>query len=262
MIEYEITSPSNDRIKRLIRLRERRHRDSEGVFVVEGERLFNRALAAGLTPVEVFHDPTQVEVESIPTVSTSSLALDKASYRRESEGLIAVFPQISLTLDSIGLSRHTLVLMAEGIEKPGNLGAMLRSADAVGADAFVAIDSLTDPFNPNAIRASTGALFSVPVAMTDLDSCLAWLHEAGVTLLAASPERGEDYWSIDMTGPTALLVGAEAPGLSTAARAAVNTLVRIPMLGDTDSLNASVSLALLAYEALRQRGSDQDSVST
>lgn len=247
---YDITSPSNDRIRRLVRLRERRHRDAEGVFVVEGSRLVERALAAGMEPIEVYTDRSLDLPGFERAVTVDPTALDRASYRNRSEGLIAVFEQLDLSLNRLG-SPGSLVLAAEAIEKPGNLGAMLRTADAVGADAFVAVGSTIDPFNPNVLRASTGALFSVAIAVCELVEFLDWLDR--VELVAAVPGSPIPYWADDLTGDTALIVGSEDAGLSEEAVEAARRTVSIPMAGITDSLNASVSLALLAYEAVRQR---------
>jgi TrmH family RNA methyltransferase len=251
---YELSSPSNEKIKRLVNLRERKHRDAEGLFIVEGVRLFSRAIVSGLEPVEVYYDPGQVDAGSHPgAVSTSPQALQKASYRSKSEGLIAVFPQMDLSLESLQLPDNPLILIGEGIEKPGNLGAMLRTADAVGAAAFVAVDSRIDPFNPNAVRASTGALFTVPLASADFASVHDWLQTTGIKLIAASPDAKTDIWNADLTGPVGLLIGSEAEGLSAVAVEAAETLVRIPMGGAVDSLNSSVAFAVLAYETVRQR---------
>jgi TrmH family RNA methyltransferase len=168
--------------------------------------------------------------------------------------VIAVFPQFDVGLAHLDLGPDPLVLVAEAIEKPGNLGALLRTADAVGAAALIAADPGTDPFSPNVVRASTGALFSVPLAVTDLGSALEWLRSRRVPVVAADPGSNQDLWAIDLTGSRALLVGSEHEGLSQTARFAADTSVSIPMLGAIDSLNVSVSMAVLAYEALRQRG--------
>lgn len=254
MPDYDLSSPSNEKIKRLVNLRERKHRDAEGVFIVEGVRLFSRAIVSGLEPVEVYYDPGRVDAGShAGAVSTSPQALEKASYRSTSEGLIALFKQFDLSLESLQLPDSPLIMIGEGIEKPGNLGAMLRTADAVGAAAFVAVDSRIDPFNPNAVRASTGALFTVPLASARIASVDAWLKRSGVKLVAASPDAETDIWDADLTGPVALLVGSEADGLSAGAIEAADTLVRIPMGGAVDSLNSSVAFAVLAYETVRQR---------
>ena len=256
MAAAEIVSPSNPRIRRLVGLRDRRQRDLESVFLVEGGRDLARASAAGQRPQEIYYDPELYDEAPQPAqleVAVAASALDRASYRGRSQGLIAVFPQFGVGLARLRPGPEPLILVAEAIEKPGNLGALLRTADAVGADALIAADPGTDPFSPNVMRASTGAVFSVPMAVCDLESALGWLGRNRVRVVAADPEAGPDLWSADLTGPCALLVGSEHAGLSDAARAAADTTVSIPMRGATDSLNVSVSMAVLAYEALRQR---------
>lgn len=256
MAAIEIISPSNPRIKRLIGLRDRKHRDQESVFLVEGARDLDRATAAGHRPLEVYYDPTCFVEPPHPAgleVAVAAAALDRASYRGRSQGVMAVFPQFDVTLDHLNPGTEPLILLVEAIEKPGNLGALLRTADAVGADALIAADPGTDPFSPNVIRASTGALFSVPMAVDHLDAAVDWLGRRGVQVVAADPNASESLWSADLTGPCALLVGSEHRGLSPAARSAADMIVSIPMRGITDSLNVSVSMAILAYEALRQR---------
>jgi len=245
---FEITSPSNDRIRRLVGLRDRRRRESEGVFLVEGLRLIKRAVRSGLEPVELYTDLSVDVSEFGDAVTVAPKAMDRASYRHTSQGVIAVFEQFPLDIGR--LDPGGLVLAAEAVEKPGNLGAMLRTADAVGAAAMVAVGAV-DPFNPNVIRASTGALFSVPVAVCDLEAFVDWL--GAVPLVATAPDAPLPYWDHDFALPAAIMVGAEDAGLSEAARAAASAVVSIPMKGLADSLNASVSLALPAYEAIRRQ---------
>ena len=179
--------------------------------------------------------------------------LDKASYRRQSEGLIAVFAQFPTRLTEIPPESTPLILVAESVEKPGNLGAILRTADAVGATALVTTGSGVDPFNPNVIRSSTGAIFSVPYAHADLAGLTSWLDDNDVDLVVASPEADIVYWDADLSGSIAILVGAENVGVSVEAIAAAQRTVAIPMSGTSDSLNVSVSIAVLAFEAKRQQ---------
>jgi TrmH family RNA methyltransferase len=256
MAAAEIVSPSNPRIRRLVGLRDRRQRDLESVFLVEGARDLARASAAGHRPQEIYYDPELYEEAPQPArleVAVAAAALDRASYRGRSQGVIAVFPQFDVGLARLRPGPESLILIAEAIEKPGNLGALLRTADAVGADVLIAADPGTDPFSPNVMRASTGAVFTVPMAVCDLETALGWLGRHRVRVVAADPRADRGLWSADLTGPCALLVGSEHAGLSDTARAAADTTVSIPMRGATDSLNVSVSMAVLAYEALRQR---------
>ena len=250
---YDVTSPTNERIKRLIRLRDRRHRDAEGVFVIEGPRLISRAIASGLEPLEVYVDGSTPDLDLPDAVTVEPTILSRASYRQRSEGLIAVFSQYSLSLEQINPGGSPLLLAAESVEKPGNVGAMLRTADACGAAAFISVDNTVDVFNPNVIRASTGALFMVPVAVATLDDLGRWLNRHSIRLIAASPTGEKPLWDTDMSGAVLLMVGSEDVGLSAAAREMSSALTSIPMSGSADSLNASVSLALLAFEAARQR---------
>jgi TrmH family RNA methyltransferase len=252
----EITSVSNPRIKRLVALRDRHERDLESVFVVEGIRELERAVEAGMRPLEIYYDPGRFPGPPHPAqieVSVAPQALDRASYRARSNGLIAVFARLDLSLERLTPPPGPLYLVAESIEKPGNLGALLRIADAVGAAGLIVTDTGTDPYNPNVIRSSTGALFTVPLAVATLDQTMTWLRGQDIRICAADPGADETLWDTDLTMPCALLAGSEHAGLSEAARAAADSLVRIPMLGTVDSLNVSVSMALLAYETLRQR---------
>lgn len=253
MPQFDITSANNERIKRLVRLGDRRHRDEERVFLVEGRRLLERALAAGLEPDEVYLDGSVAYSGPGDVVMVEPDALARASYRNRSQGVIAVIPHFPTDLSAITMPSAALALMAESIEKPGNLGAMLRTADAVGADVMIAIGEGVDPFNPNVVRASIGALFTVPLAVTTLAPLTRWLAERRLTVIAASPDAPLPYWDADLSGAVGILVGSEAFGLSDDALEMAAETVKIPMWGGGDSLNASISLALLAYEARRQR---------
>jgi len=224
--------------------------------VVEGAGDLGRALASGWEPLEVYYDPSlfpDPPHHASVVASVAPEALDRASYRGRSQGVIGVLARPDVSLDRLDPGPASLILMVESIEKPGNLGALLRTADAVGADALIAADPETDPFGPNVIRASTGAIFTVPLAVTDLETAIEWLRERRIRIVAAAPDAGTDLWSADLAGPCALLVGAEHDGLTESARSSADTLISIPMHGSADSLNVSVSMAVLAYEAIRQR---------
>lgn len=251
----DITSSANPKIKRLVGLRDRGMRDRESVFVVEGRASIERAVAHQ-PPKELYYDPTlfaEPPFHADLELTVERVALDRASYRGRSSGVIAVFDQFDLTLDRLELGPDPLLLVIEGIEKPGNLGAVLRTADAVGADGVIAADPATDPFNPNVIRASIGALFSVPLAVDDLDTVLRWLQDRAIRIVTAETAGTTVLWEANLTGPCALLVGSEHDGLTERAKAAADLAVSIPMRGTADSLNSSVATAVLAYEALRQR---------
>lgn len=251
----DISSPANPRIKWLARLRERRHRDQEGVFVVEGERLYNRAVEAGLAPELTFLTP-EMEIETTgTTITVDPTALDKASYRQRSQGVIGVFPQLATSLPGLGSPKsHSLMLVAEDIEKPGNLGAMLRTGAAAGADALVAVGRDVDAHNPNVVRASTGALFTVPLAISAWDDLQPWLEQGGIAVVGATPDSTTPIWESDLTRAVALVVGAEDRGLSRRALAAAEETILIPQSGrGVDSLNVSVAAGILLFEARRQR---------
>ena len=238
-----------------MRFKQRTHRDKEGVFVVEGNLLFDRARSSGLTPLEVFvtsGNPVQSELK---TTIVDPLALDKASYRNRSQGLIAVFEQFPRPIEAFPIGPSPLILVAESVEKPGNLGAMLRTVDAVGATGLITTGSPVDLFNPNLIRSSTGAVFTVPYAHAGLSELVVWLTERDVELVATVPGATDTYWAADLAGSVAIMVGAEDTGLSREAREAADLTVSIPMSGASDSLNVSVAAALLAFEARRQRSS-------
>ena len=227
-VAFDITSPSNDRIKWLVRLGERRHRDREGLFVVEGGRLYRRALNAGLIPVITFVSGPDRHDLAGETLSVVPGVLDKASYRKRSEGLIGVFPQFETTLNRIELSPTPLLLIAENIEKPGNLGAMMRTAAAAGAEALITVGSTVDPFNPNSLRTSTGAVFTLPLAVSSWDEAGPWLEKGGIEVIGASPDAGIPLWTTDLRGPVAVVIGAEDTGLSERAASVARQLVAIP----------------------------------
>jgi TrmH family RNA methyltransferase len=242
-----ITSVDNPRVKEVVRLRKGRERRRVGLFVAEGPREVERACAAGLTVRATYFAPTLIEWDEGEEVDER--VLRKMSYRDEPEGVLAVveIPRRELPAES------TLLLVAVGIEKPGNLGAMARTADAAGADALLVGDARSDPWNPNAIRASTGAVFTLPIVDVTAADVARLPHQRVAATLGAPHAHTEP----DYTRPTALLVGAEDEGLDDEWRAVADVEVEIPMKGATaDSLNASAAAAVLLYEAVRQRGAD------
>ncbi|WP_457637843.1 TrmH family RNA methyltransferase [Oceanithermus sp.] len=253
-----LESPRNPRVKNWSELKDRKGRDRQGLFLVEGRREVERALAAGLEPSAWLVWPERAGEEEkkllagAPVYELSEAAMRKVSYRENPPTLIGVFKRTAHRLADLP-ARPRRVLVAVEIEKPGNLGAMLRSADASGADAVLLVGDAVDPENPNVIRASTGAVFFLPLAVAGHEEALDWLRRSGLDLLAATPAAGEVYWRADMSGPLAIAVGAEDRGLPELWLATAAQRVRIPMEGAADSLNVSVSAALLLYEALRQQ---------
>lgn len=257
-----ITSAGNPKVKELVKLRGRRRRDESGMFIIEGTREVERALGSGIAIEEVFWNrdlagtPTEALISRIADVSVfelSEAAYRKASYRDHPDGILAVARQFPTDLAALELATTPLVLVAEAIEKPGNLGTMLRTADAVGADAVIAADAGTDPFNPNVVRASMGSLFTVPVAVSGGTEVIAWLSDHGLAVYGAAPDSDVDFWDTDLSSASAVVVGSEQAGLSEPWLEAATARVRIPMAGAADSLNAAVAAALLLYEAVRQR---------
>ena len=254
----DIESPANLRIIETARLKKRRHRDATGRFLIEGTREAERAVQAGASIDEIFLCPDYappatvsladaIAGSGVRLTTVSAVAFDKLSMRQNPDGIIAVAPTWTATAENLD---RDLVLVAEAIEKPGNLGAIFRTADATGAALLIA-DATVDPFNPNVVRASQGALFSVPFAVTDTGAAITWTREHGAIVIA-TPDAESDFWDADLSGPVSIVIGSEHAGVSDAWREA-GTPVRIPMAGDADSLNASVSAAVLLYEAARQR---------
>jgi TrmH family RNA methyltransferase len=178
---------------------------------------------------------------------------EKMAYREGTEGIIAVVKTKAHHLNGLTLREHPLIVVLERVEKPGNLGAILRTAEAAGVDAVIVCDPLTDLYNPNLIRASIGGVFSVPTAVCTSKECIAFLKEHKIRILTAQLQDSYDYYDYDMRGATAIVMGTESTGLSQQWREAADVHIRIPMLGRLDSLNVSVSAAILMYEAVRQR---------
>jgi RNA methyltransferase, TrmH family len=239
-----ISSVDNPRVKDLVRLRKARERRRSGLFIAEGPREVERARAAGLTIVATYFAPSLLDWPEGEEVSERVLA--KMAYRAEPEGVIAVVEAPHRELPTNG----SLYVVAVGIEKPGNLGAMARTADAAGADALVVAEAQADPWNPNAIRASTGAVFSLPVVEATLDE----IRALPTRLLAAMPDAPTAYTEVDLTARTTLAIGAEDVGLPDAWIEASDFSVSIPLhAGTTDSLNAATAAAIILFEARRQR---------
>lgn len=258
MQENVITSLTNSRVKRLVALQAKSaERLREGVFVVEGVRELERCSAAGLVIEEVYYCPAILPelpaVECGAIYEVSQAVYDKIAYRGGTEGVTSVVKTRTLGLSDLQLGDAPLIVVLESVEKPGNLGAVLRSADAAGVNAVIVCDPLTDLWNPNLVRSSTGAIFSVPCVACTSEECIAFLKKRGITILTAQLQDSELYYDIDMKRATAIVMGTEATGLTNVWREAADAHIRIPMLGIVDSLNVSVSAAILMYEAVKQR---------
>ncbi len=262
----EITSAQNDGVKHLVRLRNRRDRDREQLTVLEGYREITRGREYGLELTECWFAPEMflgvnenplletLQKEGVRLFRVPPHLLAKVAYRDRPEGLIALAKMRRHTLEQMPVVPNGLYLVAESIEKPGNLGSMLRSADAAGADGLIVCDRATDFYNPNVIRASTGALFSVPLAETDNAGCLAWLREHNIRSVATTPHTESCFTEVDLTGPVAIVMGTEQTGLTDFWLENADMSVVIPMLGKIDSLNVATATTILLYEAARQRG--------
>lgn len=264
---HDITSTANPRIKALVRLRRRRHRDDAGVTLVEGFEELSLALSAGVRPRTVYHCPELASAHEwdalhrglagasvdVEVVRVSRPVFEKIAFRESPDGWLAVLPSVGVDLADLDPGPDPLVLVCVGVEKPGNLGAMLRTADAAGVTCVIAADAGTDWSNPNVVRASKGAVYSVPVAAADDRSVLDWLAGRDIPILAGTPDAECRYTDLDLRGPLAVAVGAEDLGLPGTWLAAARWRALIPMSGRVDSLNVSASAAILLYEAVRQR---------
>ena len=274
-----ITSAQNPKIKQLLALQEKaRLRRETGIFVVEGRRELQHCIDAGFEIDTLFichdilsgvnSDPVDpagacrprrgsgrvgLALKETKIFEISQEAYQKVAYREGTEGVIAEVRARERRLEDLELKENPLVVVLESVEKPGNLGAVLRSADAAGADAVLICDPLTDLYNPNLIRASIGAVFTGPCVACSSAEAISWLKAHGIQILTAQLQDSGWYYDTDMKRGTAIVIGTEATGLTQAWRDAADAHIRIPMLGALDSLNASVSAAILLFEAVRQR---------
>lgn len=256
----DITSLQNPRIKYLVKLRDdKRIRKEDGAMLVEGWDEIQLALSAGHIPQTLFSArelvSRQIDFSPAENVTVSRPVFEKISYRDNPDGWLAVFPTPKTSLNDLRLSTVPLLVVAESVEKPGNLGAILRTADASGVDAILLCDPRVDAWNPNVVRASRGAVFSIPVVECDNESALKWLKSRKIRALAATPSAAMLYTNGDMNGPTAVVVGTENEGLTEFWLKNADEKMKIPMSGKVNSLNVSVSTALILYEAVRQRNS-------
>lgn len=258
-----ITSPQNERIKHLVQLQQKSSlRRQEELFVVEGQRELFHCINAGYEVKTVYADCEKCgdDLKSIPTdgievVEVSPKVYEKIAYRGSTEGMVAVVKTRQHILKDLEgkVGEAPLYIVLESVEKPGNMGAILRSADAAGVDGVIVCDPLTDLYNPNLIRASIGAIFTVPTVACTSEECIAWFKENRIQILTAQLQDSSLYYDIDMKKATAIVMGTESTGLTQQWRDAADKHIRIPMCGKLDSLNVSVSSAILMFEAVRQR---------
>jgi RNA methyltransferase, TrmH family len=261
-----ITSPSNARVKELVSLRKRRTRETRAVWLVEGYAELQLAVNAGVRPRSVFYCPALLrdsgelgllvadQMRGTEIIALSQSAFERASQRESPDGWLAVVPALAHDLGVLRLTSTPLVLVCESVEKPGNLGALLRTADATGVDAVIAASPVTDWGNPNVVRASKGALFAVPIASAAAPDVRAWCSDHGLHIVAADPEADALMTEMDMTGPTAVVLGAEHDGLTDVWRSRDVMSAKLPMMGRVNSLNVAAAAAVVLYEAVRQRG--------
>jgi RNA methyltransferase, TrmH family len=279
----KISSLQNPRVKQLVKLRDRRPRDEAGVFLVEGYREIRRALEKNVALQELYFSPGWFVGENEPALIERAQAAGaqlfeltrdafaKVAYRERPDGLLAVVPQwtksladltrmpemaaAGCTAEAAAAARPAdpFLLVVEAIEKPGNLGTILRTADAAGCQAVIVCDPVTDIFNPNVVRASTGVLFAIPLIVEESARVHAWLREQGIRIVATTPAAGRIYSEADLCGPLAVVMGSEQYGLSEFWLRHADLPVRIPMAGQADSLNVAMATIITLFEAVRQR---------
>lgn len=260
-----ITSLKNPKVGEALKLMERRRREETGLFLIEGIKELSLALKIGIKLFRLFYCEEifkgNEEREIIKTalkqgaelIQVTSNVFKKMVYREGSFGLLAVAEQFKRELKDISLAVPPLLVVVESAEKPGNLGAILRSADAAGADGVIVCGKGADIYNPNVVRASVGALFTIPVVESTAEETIEWLKDKKITILAATPHADRSYFDADLSGACAIVMGSEHEGLSSALLKAADIKVMIPMKGKADSLNLSAATAVILYEAVRQR---------
>jgi TrmH family RNA methyltransferase len=260
-----ITSLQNTRVKQAVRLRDRGPRDKSDLFLIEGYRELLRAVDASRAIETLFICPDlflgeneeslikRVAAKGGVVYTCTKEVFHKISYRDRPDGLLAIAPQHHGKLEDLKFKNVPLLIVAEAIEKPGNLGTILRSSDAAGCNGVIVCDRCTDVHNPNVVRASVGTLFTLPVIEASSEASLKWLKAQGICILAATPSAEKDFTEVDMTVPLAIAVGTEQLGLTDLWMKQADIQVRIPMYGVADSLNVATATTLLLYEAQRQR---------
>jgi TrmH family RNA methyltransferase len=254
----DITSLQNPRIKQIVKLRDdKKERLREGLMLVEGYDEITLALEAGHQPRTLLTAPELARREmkhaAAENITVSPAVFEKISYRENPDGWVALFPIPRLSLEDLKLSKSPLIVIAESVEKPGNLGAILRTADAAHVDAVLVCDPRVDAYSPNVVRASRGTVFTVPIVETQNANALTWLQAHGIRILAATPSAQAEYTRQDLRDPLAVAVGTENEGLTEFWMSRADLKVKIPMLGKVNSLNVSIATALIIYEAVRQR---------
>jgi TrmH family RNA methyltransferase len=260
-----IRSRQNPRVQALARLRDRAEREARGLFIVEGLRELSRAIERQVEVLEIYFCPsmfrgseaaelvTNARAAGVDCCELGVSAFEKVSGREGPDGLLGVAKTWACSLERLKLAANPLLLVAESVEKPGNLGALLRTADSAGCDALIVCDPITDLFNPNVVRSSQGAVFSMPVAVCASAEAVAWMQAKGIRSLATSPAATKTFWDVDCRGPSALLLGSEKDGLSDFMLGSAAERISIPQAGLSDSLNVSMAAGIVLFEAVRQR---------
>jgi len=260
-----IASRQNTRVKNAAKLRDRKGREQQGRIIIDGVREISRAVAAGIELVEVFVVEANVDARTqqllseidndVDLVAVTDAVFEKITFGNRSDGVIAIACPPHRDIADLEVGDQTIIAVLEHVEKPGNIGAVIRSADAAGVSAIIIVEPGTDLFNPNAIRASAGTIFSLPLVSCTTEAARSWLHNHGFHVFTSRVDGAVDYTAENYVGKTAIILGCEAHGLSNAWRGSDVTAVKIPMFGIADSLNVSVTAAVLFYEAIRQRNS-------
>ncbi|MDD4901016.1 MAG: RNA methyltransferase [Patescibacteria group bacterium] len=254
----KIDSPQNPKIKNIIKLRESsRERKEQGLFLIEGHREISLALKASVEIENLIYCPEYIKrelaIDEEKIIEVSKKVFDKISYRENPDGFLAVAKIKEYQLENLQLSGKPLIVILEAVEKPGNLGAILRTADAAGADAVIINDLKADLYNPNVIRASQGAVFTVPAAVSSSAQTIKFCQKNQIKIFASTPAAVKEYTKVDYQSACAIVMGAEDQGLSEAWLKAADEKIKIKMRGKADSLNVSVSAAVILFEAVRQR---------
>ena len=258
-----ISSLQNLSVKKLVKLSKARERKAQNLFVIEGARELSLAMAGDYSIEELYvckelflntrYPDVLDTIDEDKIIEITTQVFEKVSYRKSSDGLIALAKPKTHPLTDIQLSDNPFVIILESVEKPGNLGAILRSADAAAVDAVIICDPQTDIYNPNVVRSSVGGLFTVQTAVCTTQEAMEWLNKHAIASYAAELEAAEWYQNVDYSGPTAIVMGTEADGLTNSWLNYATKRIKIPMRGKIDSLNVSVSTAVLTFEAMRQR---------
>lgn len=259
-----IESTANPKIKALVKLRQRKYRDEQGLMIIDGAREIRFALQNKFRLCELYVCRELIEeVDSdiltsarecaVTVIEVNKKVFEKIAFGDRLEGFVAVGQQIKKKLEDLSVTKASALVLLEAIEKPGNLGAIMRTCEAAGIDAVLVCDGKTDVFNPNVIRASMGACFSLPIVEVSVQDAIRWLKEKKIKIISAVPGANLDYWNADLSAPCAIVFGCEDKGVSQTILAASENKISIPMRGKVDSLNVSTSAAIILYELLRQK---------